>query len=252
MPFEMDSTISIHAPREGGDSEMATISGYLTDFNPRPPRGGRLGTTIALSVRKHPISIHAPREGATPRPRRMVLFLIFQSTPPARGATPQKVEPDRKEKFQSTPPARGATLVLGWLWRDFDISIHAPCEGGDVCNGRCDSGSRHFNPRPLRGGRPLRAAYFIYYLEFQSTPPARGATFPRQHTNQRTGHFNPRPLRGGRRSTGPLESVPRDISIHAPCEGGDRPGGFGRPVISHFNPRPLRGGRRYPEESERR
>ena len=63
MPFEMDSTISIHAPREGGDSEMATISGYLTDFNPRPPRGGRLGTTIALSVRKHPISIHAPREG---------------------------------------------------------------------------------------------------------------------------------------------------------------------------------------------
>ena len=40
MPFEMDSTISIHAPREGGDSEMATISGYLTDFNPRPPRGG--------------------------------------------------------------------------------------------------------------------------------------------------------------------------------------------------------------------
>ena len=35
--------------------------------------------------------------------------------------------------FQSTPPARGATLVLGWLWRDFE----------------------YFNPRPPRGGRPL-------------------------------------------------------------------------------------------------
>ena len=33
--------------------------------------------------------------------------------------------------FQSTPPARGATLVLGWLWRDFE----------------------YFNPRPPRGGR---------------------------------------------------------------------------------------------------
>mgnify|MGYP006928092489 CR=1 FL=1 len=40
MPFEMDSTISIHAPREGGDA--AAGEGWLDHryFNPRPPRGG--------------------------------------------------------------------------------------------------------------------------------------------------------------------------------------------------------------------
>ena len=84
MPFEMDSTISIHAPREGGDK--SALGGHLLiryisihapreggdrrdhlhgdgtrDFNPRPPRGGdschgQLDRPIA-------ISIHAPREG---------------------------------------------------------------------------------------------------------------------------------------------------------------------------------------------
>ena len=42
MPFEMDSTISIHAPREGGDHVEAV-------------KDAETG-----------ISIHAPREGATP------------------------------------------------------------------------------------------------------------------------------------------------------------------------------------------
>lgn len=65
MPFEMDSTISIHSPREGGDcdkgGETMTISisihapprggatghyycsecAETSNFNPRPPRGGR-------------------------------------------------------------------------------------------------------------------------------------------------------------------------------------------------------------------
>ena len=86
MPFEMDSTISIHAPREGGDK--SALGGHLLiryisihapreggdrrdhlhgdgtrDFNPRPPRGGdschgQLDRPIA-------ISIHAPARGAT-------------------------------------------------------------------------------------------------------------------------------------------------------------------------------------------
>ena len=42
MPFEMDSTISIHAPREGGDCWDRRISSAMKHFNPRPPRGGRL------------------------------------------------------------------------------------------------------------------------------------------------------------------------------------------------------------------
>ena len=34
-------TISIHAPREGGDNTYDDIAKYGYYFNPRPPRGGR-------------------------------------------------------------------------------------------------------------------------------------------------------------------------------------------------------------------
>ena len=55
--------ISIHAPREGGDAPV-TVSRYApADFNPRPPRGGRLVSAILKSVADTAISIHAPREG---------------------------------------------------------------------------------------------------------------------------------------------------------------------------------------------
>ena len=86
MPFEMDSTISIHAPREGGDCshtyqqeatqisihapcEGGDVGGIRSvrlcgDFNPRPPRGGRLFRYALADSRR-----------------------LFQSTPPARGAT---------------------------------------------------------------------------------------------------------------------------------------------------------------------
>ena len=63
MPFEMDSTISIHAPREGGDFWPAWVSGSICDFNPRPPRGGRhvMFTKGGLDI--FLISIHAPPRG---------------------------------------------------------------------------------------------------------------------------------------------------------------------------------------------
>ena len=39
--------ISIHAPREGGDNNHGTIfTGALQNFNPRPPRGGRLRRSL--------------------------------------------------------------------------------------------------------------------------------------------------------------------------------------------------------------
>ena len=84
MPFEMDSTISIHAPREGGDGFCWCVWKIIKDFNPRPPRGGRQNVKIAETsknnfnprpprggrhvgemVKPPPpgISIHAPREG---------------------------------------------------------------------------------------------------------------------------------------------------------------------------------------------
>ena len=114
--YMIDSTISIHAPREGGDNGDWDV--FWGQFF---------------------ISIHAPREGGD------IIGLIdltytqeFQSTPPARGATTQRFTPQDVERFQSTPPARGATLSRQ-LNESLNaiISIHAPREGGDEsCNWR--------------------------------------------------------------------------------------------------------------------
>ena len=63
--FQMVADISIHAPREGGDTPALHIHFQTINFNPRPPRGGRLAVSSTSSRR----------------------WWIFQSTPPARGAT---------------------------------------------------------------------------------------------------------------------------------------------------------------------
>ena len=109
MPFEMDSTISIHAPREGGDCTIVKIEVIQADFNPRPPRGGRL-LLSGYDGQKVPFQSTPPARGAT----RFAQFLgltpsQFQSTPPARGATKHQEKNQLFDKFQSTPPARGAT-----------------------------------------------------------------------------------------------------------------------------------------------
>ena len=60
-----DKSISIHAPREGGDASFSRFSQY----------------------RLH-ISIHAPREGGDETiTLHYPQHFLFQSTPPARGAT---------------------------------------------------------------------------------------------------------------------------------------------------------------------
>ena len=176
MPFEMDSTISIHAPREGGDK--SALGGHLLiryisihapreggdrrdhlhgdgtrDFNPRPPRGGdschgQLDRPIA-------ISIHAPREGGDCHRRgHRSADTMISIHAPARGAT-------AKRETKSTSRA---------------ISIHAPREGGDGEAGHEIHLTGDFNPRPPRGGRP---PLVIFGLDLR--------------------YFNPRPPRGGRR-----------------------------------------------------
>ena len=64
MSLPCTQSISIHAPREGGDGPVQCGAEYPLYFNPRPLRGGR------------PFSL--PDKNTR---------LRFQSTPPARGAT---------------------------------------------------------------------------------------------------------------------------------------------------------------------
>ena len=106
---EQHKAISIHAPREGGDNNNTVVMTRLCDFNPRPPRGGRLcGVCPRPDIQGFQST--PPARGATSMMILSGIRIIFQSTPPARGAT-KIVETDSLyELFQSTPPARGATL----------------------------------------------------------------------------------------------------------------------------------------------
>ena len=62
MPFEMDSTISIHAPREGGDLIMRQAAIDAGEFQSTPPARGATHPK-RISGLCQAISIHAPREG---------------------------------------------------------------------------------------------------------------------------------------------------------------------------------------------
>ena len=190
--------ISIHAPREGGDQKHCRARASRHYFNPRPPRGGRLmicndgdgyyqfqstppargatsrfcrickrkqnfnprpprgGRQVELTdvATKEIISIHAPREGGDPGPKDRVPWLDISIHAPREGG-------DNEAK-----PGRGITA----------ISIHAPREGGDPPAPGHHLLCRNFNPRPPRGGRRGCACSRPRWTEFQSTPPARGAT----------------------------------------------------------------------------
>ena len=217
-------TISIHAPREGGDLSEAERVDAVLDISIHAPReGGDPGRHRAASPGRW-ISIHAPREGGD---RNLAVNtlpeLSFQSTPPARGATTARYTsgsviifqstPPREggdccttratlvtPPFQSTPPARGATPTEPMLSAMCIISIHAPREGGDLdaviaVQDQIDI-SIH---APREGGDPQQ----------------------RSRLTPQPDHFNPRPPRGGRLLTGSFI-----------------------PLLIDFNPRPPRGGRR--------
>ena len=102
-------TISIHAPREGGDAPQ------LRRFVLRE------------------ISIHAPREGGDDYEKLDVSGDgHFNPRPREGGDAVGADESHDVERFQSTPPARGATHRHQRHRRDLQISIHAPREGGDL------------------------------------------------------------------------------------------------------------------------
>ena len=172
------------------------------NFNPRPPRGGRPSCQYQKSGKKN-ISIHAPREGGDAIVCMMVLDIsTFQSTPPARGATLGKFTENKNAGISIHAPREGGDkLIFVFGKKGSGISIHAPREGGDAV--------------VLRSGPVC--------FPFQSTPPARGATFFRLSCPLEQVYFNPRPPRGGRRYSAFAVLCRLFISIHAPREGGDLP-----------------------------
>ena len=194
--------ISIHALREEGDWQKATLQREILNFYPRPPRGGRRVQQVVCSV-PCPISIHALREeGDIASCLSMPSGTIFLSTPSARRATLRSCRrcplpcyfyprpPRGGRRFQVRRQAAPSPISIHALREEGDlsvfagadtpyISIHALREEGDHIFGGCQAVTRYFYPRPPRGGR----------LMWTGSP-------------SQCLHFYPRPPRGGRRANG--------------------------------------------------
>ena len=177
---------------------MTEVGCDITDFYPRPLRGGRLLLGVPADRPKVFLSTPSARRATNDR---TIGFsnCEFLSTPSARRATEskrQKADPQAISihalceegdyrlppkisivyAFLSTPSARRATFSLILFQRSRPISIHALCEEGDhlLCHGLLPH--LYFYPRPLRGGRPFAGLFIFAPKLFLSTPSARRAT----------------------------------------------------------------------------
>ena len=105
------ASISIHAPREGGDGQIPLQTQHEIQFQSTPPvRGATTHHGLIHCVRR--ISIHAPREGGDNR----ILILrgkchISIHAPREGGDAVQRRIGKNPRVFQSTPPVRGATCA---------------------------------------------------------------------------------------------------------------------------------------------
>ncbi len=106
----MIRSISIHAPREGGDPLSDIYVTVAQIFQSTPPARGATVTRGCLSSILD-ISIHAPREG---------------------GDSVNLQEDKTWQNFNPRPPRGGRPLELLQVAHGVSISIHAPREGGDL------------------------------------------------------------------------------------------------------------------------
>ena len=85
--YSKTKAISIHALREEGDFAFLALAGFVLDFYPRPPRGGRPSLAFSLLCNRE-ISIHALREEGDGCSIDLGHIVdVFLSTPSARRAT---------------------------------------------------------------------------------------------------------------------------------------------------------------------
>ena len=169
--------ISIHALREEGDPARPTPLPSMTNFYPRPPRGGRLrADKRAFLVAK--ISIHALREegdgGCLGRPVRFHCISIHALR--EEGDPVLRVRLPPGQHFYPRPPRGGRPEADQINLNVALISIHALREEGDVLRCRIRRVYPDFYPRPPRGGRPRAGMDNVQYAQFLSTPSARRAT----------------------------------------------------------------------------
>ena len=221
IAISFDFIISIHAPRTGSDGNHPRNYSKAANFNPRSPHGERRFRGGA-HLTAWGISIHAPRTGSD---------VIWVSVWARRNYfNPRSPHGERLncfrhrpciDTFQSTLPARGATRRLVPQGLHIYISIHAPRTGSDSCVDVPESLIFAISIHAPRTGSDGISPHCINSAStFQSTLPARGATYSTHRHLCGYNHFNPRSPHGERR--------PRDIL---------------ELFFTHFNPRSPHGER---------
>ena len=141
--------------------------------------------------------------------------------------------PPRGERRHDHPRGHG---------RD-EVSIHAPREGSDPRSwepGMTTAVSIH---APREGSDSVYRHGVGAGCWFQSTPPARGATWRISRGSENCGRFQSTPPARGATRGRSGAAAHRDVSIHAPREGSDYTLIQPTTRVNSFNPRPPRGER---------
>ena len=126
------SDISIHALRGEGDIDWSILLPNLSNFNPRPPWGGRQDSSSGSELNIF-ISIHALRgEGDAKAEAHSVEVPVFQSTPSVGRATFAVFNLCHFGGYFNPRPPWGGRPIRP------TPQDHMPC---------------YFNPRPPWGGR---------------------------------------------------------------------------------------------------
>ena len=201
--------ISIHAPRTGSDAPPKHGGTRIPDFNPRSPHGERRRLAFRLNPQTHfnPRSPHGERLRAFPS---ILHSDDFNPRSPHGERRGYAVVFGKAGEFQSTLPARGATNVSARRDHCNQISIHAPRTGSDPAD-FCPADAANISIHAPRTGSDNQLhAGDGGAARFQSTLPARGATFVTQSIFNALGDFNPRSPHGERpafRSTHSLDAT---------------------------------------------
>ena len=236
--------VSIHAPRVGRDeldldlrrsyqlfqstrpAWGATGARNLVSrpdlcFNPRAPRGARLGYLCSLlmgkefqstrpawgatdeiggSVDVRIVSIHAPRVGRdTPRGKAKRRIRLFQSTRPAWGATVNGDLPAGFDVFQSTRPAWGATKLVIVVANLLQFQSTRPAWGATLLSQPLHRANMVSIHAP-RVGRDARSFVISLPLSRFNPRAPRGARHVRLDLFSPLVSFNPRAPRGARQT----------------------------------------------------
>ena len=259
--------ISIHALREEGDRLRRCSCLRRSYFYPRPPRGGRrargspscrwcrfLSTPSARRATSVWMVFMSELQNFYPRPPRggrqspcgrACNPRDFYPRPPRGGRLSTNGIPAAAFRFLSTPSARRATKDGNKKGFEWQISIHALREEGDVCDG-LDNRAAEISIHALREEGDLgKADLNVGEGEFLSTPSARRATVDIK-THADRDDISIHALREEGDHGGGDTMTQWSISIHALREEGDVKRSHLPGAGDNFYPRPPRGGRQPP------